>query len=206
MLLKKGKSMGTPEFIRQITDSRRKSRERIEQEKLQPQKSREEVKEEERGKRRARELNQVKARRMFYDMRMDCIELLQNRGTIRKFTRSESRGKFLNPFGKRNILETSISDEKGEEVKVDLFSSGSKPAEADIYLVVGALGSPIVSSESGFYLKFGIDFFSLNGIVHYQTRIIKHDPGWEYYDKREPNIDDARKWQEVINALKAQSK
>lgn len=174
--------MASPELIRRITDSRRKEREEIEAKKLLQQGSPEEIVQEV-AKAKA---EQTEVKEIFHNMRTDCEDLLNSRGVIKRTHFLDEGLPYL--WIKRKALETSIADEEGEEVKVVLFSSKIEPALSEIKLM-------FEKSVSG----WGGDSFLLLGIdKSYICSGIEN--------KRTPNLQDARDWKEVVDALKEQNR
>jgi len=173
--------MGSPELIRRITDSRREERKEIEQENLLKQRTPEEI---------AQEIAKAKVEQaeideLYRKMRTDCVDLLNSCGLIKKVGYYE--GGLPGMLNKRKVWQTSITDEEGEEVKVTLLSSKIEPARSEIKLMFGR-------SVSGWE---GDPFLSLEIDKSYICS--------EIDNRRTPNLQDAREWKEVVDALKNQS-
>ncbi len=180
--------METSEIVKQITNSRRKERKAIERKKLLQQRGPEEIAQED----ARRKAEQTESNEMFREMRTDCENLLNERGVVAK--RGLLRIKYT-------MLEASISDEQGEEVKVMLIASKIDPASSDIRLVVGEVfGGFITKTESESFIKFERDnSYIVKLVPHAVPRmgIIMEE------HKRKPNLKDARQWKEVVDVLKS---
>ena len=174
--------VGHPELIRRITDSRRKEIKEIEQEILLKQRNPGEIAQEA-AKAKA---EQAEADEMFRKMRIDCENLLNSRGEIKKVGFLE--GGLPGMWTKRKVLETSITDEEDEEIKVVLFSSKINPVRSSrITLLVDEL--KFLDTEPDFILSLERDHSYI---------------GKGQGNTRTPNLQDAREWKEVVDALKAQ--
>lgn len=176
-----------PELIRQVTSLRKKQREAIEAKKLLQQRSPGEIVQEV-AKAKA---EQIEANEMFRKMRTDCEDLLNSQGVIRRVSFSESEDGIASMLTKHNVLETLIPDENGEEVKVILLSNKEPARSSEINLVIGKL--PFYDSDFRFSLSLRRD----------QSYIVQA-VGIKEKRKRKPNLQDARQWKEVVDAIKEQ--
>lgn len=180
--------MGTPEIIRQIADSRRQARERVQQKKLLQQMTPEEIAQEEARK----QGEQTEVNEMFRKMRTDCEGLLDTRGVVKK------RGLLQIKY---KMLEISIPDEGGENVRIALFSLKREPASSDVILVAGEVFGGLIAHTESEYVKFERDN---SYVVRLVPEIIPHGGVIMEERKRKPTLQDARKWNEVVDVLREQ--
>ena len=139
---------------------------------------------------RREELKRLETAQIFSRMRRDCEELLNTRGVVSRhpFTKLIT---YFTPFDKGSVLETYIPDHADKSIKVQLFSSDKDPIKSpEINLVIEGLL---------YFLSFQKDcarigYFRYAGSRGAFTRVIKGSA----------NIDDARNYREIVDALQKQ--
>lgn len=128
---------------------------------------------------------------MCQEMRIDCEDMLNNRGIVK------NRPVMMNitsltPFAKGRVLESSIPDNKGEPIKITLVSRmNTAKSEIDIGIGDDWHYKPFLSLKGD---HGNIEFFKSTGSA--RAGLIKYT--------RRAGIQDARKWKEVVDALKQQ--
>lgn len=169
--------MGSPELIRQITDSRRKEREAVERKRLLQQRDPEEVAHEASNEK-------IEVDRICSEIRIDCVNLLNSQGEIKR----------SGLFDKRRFLQRYISDDEGEPVIIRLVSSNKEPAKSS-EIILGIVG--LEDNYLGFY-KGKCSIYKVDPTYIPRSGLM------EIRSSRTPNLEDANNWKEVVDALKEQ--
>lgn len=131
---------------------------------------------------------QLQADQIFRGIRRDCESLLSTRGAIKRhpFARYIT---FFTPFDKGRVLETSILDDEGNPIKLQLFSLNEDPVKSpEINLSIEGLYT---------FLSFQKDLASIDNF-RYAGR------GSFARNKRGANLHDARNYREIVDALQSQ--
>ena len=134
---------------------------------------------------RREQAEQLEAVQIFRGIRMDCESLLNTHGVVKRHPFARS----ITFFYIGRVLETSIPDDEGKPIKVELFSLNKDPIKSpEINLVIDGL-RPFLSFHR---VHASIDTSSLS------TR------GAFRREKRRANIHDARKYREIVDVLQKQ--
>jgi len=139
---------------------------------------------------------QLEADKMCRNMRIDCEDLLNARGIVK--IRPGTLFIFEHgPFGKGKVLESSITDDKGERTKLNIFSTGEDPAKSsEIIIALPRIGvgedwinKPFLSlkKDSG-----SIDVFRAGSRLEYPRLT------------RKATLKEANAWKKVVDAVKIQ--
>ena len=130
---------------------------------------------------------QSKADKIFREMHIDCVDLLNARGIVR--VPPVFIHELLPIFIKGRVLKSSILEDEGEQIKLTIFSTKRNPTK-DSEIVVGIGG--FKHNEPFLYL----------GRDHSSIKVFFKGSG--LIDIRSANLQDARQWKEVVDAIKQQ--
>lgn len=129
---------------------------------------------------------QAEADNMFIEMRDDCVDLLNKRGVIKK------HGPFRHKY---KAVETWIPDDEGNPVSTLLYSANIEPAKSsEVALAIKGLDRHYLSFRNNHWyiidrvlrgFRFGVN-------IEEKERI--------------PDLQDARNWKEVVDAIKNQKR
>ena len=129
------------------------------------------------------------------EMRVDCENLLNAHGIVKTRPLSmyhvSSISLFVNAKGR--VLESSTIDDEGEEIAVTIFSTKINPAKYSEIIV--RIGEDFEYNESFLSLKRD----------HGNIKIVQPRSGGYVNHIRRANLQDAREWKEVVDALKNQN-